>query len=119
MVIHDREREAQWTEQRRTRERVRQATAKPRRPLSVVAVQSIACGVLLALVLLFRAVGGTAYGQLQQSFRKALERNELVAVWMRLWDGDVTETASLTEDDGVKLAGFTAETAQCSCFNYV
>ena len=103
MVIHDREQEQQWVEKRRELSRTEESSA-PQTPLrfSVMAIQSLACVVLLVAVLLFRVAGGSAYAGLRQRFSDALAGNELMAVWMRWWDEAPTPTGS-----GVKQDDFT------------
>lgn len=112
MVIHDREKEEQWAEQRRRQSREKsKPTEKTARPLSVIAVQSLACTVILLLALLFRVAGGAAYTQLQQGFVDSLAGNELMAALMRWWDGDPSEMASLPEEEDVKENSFTSSSA--------
>jgi len=99
MVIHDREREEQWTVQRQARQKAKKSdTKKASRPISVLGVQSLACGVILLVVLLFRIAGGNAYTQLQQSFSEAMAGNELMAVFMRLLDEEPLASSSLSEE---------------------
>lgn len=108
MVIHDPQQQQQWAQERQTRSRVK-ASSKPKQPrrLSLVAVQCLACGVILLVALLFRVAGGTAYMQLQQRFEDALAGNELMTVLMRWWDGDPAESVPLSEEEGVKEQSFT------------
>ncbi len=54
----------------------------------VVAVQSIACVVVLLLALLVRTAGGEPYARLCKSFQESLMRNDLMAALAALWDGD-------------------------------
>ena len=71
--------------------------AKEKKPAGigqVLAVQCIACVVAVLLVLLLRTAGGTAYAQLRQSFQDSLMRNDLLATWAKLWDGDPAEAVS-------------------------
>ena len=65
-----------------------------RRHLSVLAVQCIACVVILLLALLLRTAGGPAYQQLCRSLQDGLMRNELLEALAVLWDGDAQETIS-------------------------
>ena len=58
---------------------------------TVLAVQSIACVVILLLALLARVAGGEAYEQLRHGFADSLASNDLVAALTRLWDGDPLE----------------------------
>lgn len=108
MVIHDPQQQQQWAQQQQTRSRAK-TPSKPKQPrrLSLVAVQCLACGVILLVALLFRVAGGSAYTQLQQRFEDALTGNELMTVLMRWWDGDPDESASLSEEEGVKEQSFT------------
>lgn len=111
MVVHDPENQERWTAERSVREQKRQAPDKTRSGRwSVLAVQSLACGLVVALVLLLRLAGGTAYEELRQGFQDALMKNELVGVLSRLWDGEI---ALDEEGDGVKVNDFTSlKTAQ-------
>ncbi len=54
----------------------------------VVAVQCIACAVILLLALFVRVGGGSAYNTLRQSFSDGLRSNDLLAAIAQLWDGD-------------------------------
>ena len=110
MVIHDPIKQEQWTEIRVAEEEKKQKhkRSKSGNGWSVVAVQSLACGVLLAFALLFRLAGGDAYTELKNSFHTALQRNELMAVLSRLWDGDpFSDVEGVTEED-VKSSDFTS-----------
>lgn len=60
----------------------------------VVAVQSIACVVVLLLALLLRTAGGEPYARLQESFRESLMRNDLLATLAALWDGSPADSVS-------------------------
>ncbi len=108
MVIHDPQQQQQWSQEQQMRSRAK-ATSKSKQPrrLSLVAVQCLACGVILLVAMLFRVAGGTAYTQLQQRFADALTGNELMVVLMRWWDGDPDESVSLSEEEGVKEQSFT------------
>ena len=108
MVIHDPQQQQQWAQEQQMRSRVK-VTSKSKQPrrLSLVAVQCLACGVILLVALLFRVAGGSAYIQLQQRFEDALTGNELMTVLMRWWDGNPAESASLWEEEGVKEQSFT------------
>lgn len=98
MVIHDQEQQARWTEERTVREQEKQAPPKRSGRWSVLAVQSLACGLVVALALLLRVAGGAAYEELRQGFQDALMRNELMSVLSRLWDGEVL----LEEEEGAE-----------------
>ncbi len=72
---------------------------KPMRRLSLLGVQCIACGVLVALVLLLRAAGGGPYEQLRRTFRDCMMRNDLMATLAALWDGDPLEALPAEETE--------------------
>ena len=91
MVIHDREQEQKWVQEQQVQHARKERKSKPPRRWSLLAVQSLICTVLVLVALLFRVAGGTSYTKLQQGFSDALVGNELMAVFMRLWDGDPTE----------------------------
>lgn len=111
MVVHDQENRDRWTADRAAREQEKQKPSRPRSGgVSVLAVQSLACGLVVALALLLRVAGGAAYEELRQGFQDALMRNELMSVLSRLWDGEV----ELNEEEStVKPNNFTdKESAQ-------
>lgn len=111
MVVHDEARAQEWA-QARERQKEKEK-GHPTLHLSVMAVQSVACGVAVLLALLLRVAGGEAYRSLQQSFHEALARNEWVSTVARLWDGDPIEKAANEEVADVKEETFTEEkTAQ-------
>ncbi len=69
----------------------------------LLAVQSISCGVMLLITLLFRLAGGEAYAGLQSAFGEAIEEEGVIAVLASLLDEDepdevktVTPTTSAT-----------------------
>lgn len=68
----------------------------------VVAVQSIACAVILLLALFVRVGGGSAYDELRRGFSDSLRSNDLMAALAQLWDGEPTDTLSSDplEEDG-------------------
>ncbi len=68
----------------------------------VVAVQCIACAVILLLALFVRVGGGAAYDELRQGFSDSLRSNDLMAALAELWDGEPTDTLSSDplEEDG-------------------
>ncbi len=103
MVIHDREHQQQWVQQRVKQEENKKKTVKRIRRWSVLGVQSLACAALLLLAFLLKLAGGGAYEELKQSFRGALEKNQLMAVLSGLFEE--------TESD-VKEPDFTEEQAQ-------
>lgn len=105
MVIHDETRIQSWVEEKKEKQNER---VRPALHLSVVAVQSVACGVLLLLVLLLRVAGGGAYEPLRKQFRHALSRNELMTSLSDIWKDRPLEH-STTEDAPVKFDGFTNE----------
>lgn len=53
----------------------------------VVAVQSIACVVVILIVLLMRMVGGSAFNQLRSSFNESMRKNAVAAA-LAAWFGD-------------------------------
>lgn len=109
MVIHDTEKKAQWVEQRHRQPKP--PKEKKAHPLSLLAIQSLACTVILLVALLFRVAGGTAYTQLQQGFTRALAGNELMTVLMRWWDKDSGATPQIGEEGDVKEESFTSPSA--------
>ena len=107
MVIHDEERIVAWSQERAEQEK------KPRKPprkwqLSVVGVQSIACGVIVLVALLLRVAGGEAYGTLKQRFQEALTRNEWATAVALLWDRNPLENEG---PEDVKSNNFTEDKA--------
>ena len=107
MVVHDEARVQTWTQSReKQNEKEKRHTALH---LSVVAVQSIACCVVVLLALLLRMAGGDAYQSLRQSFQQALARNEWVSAVARMWDGDPIEQAKKAVETDVKEDSFTDE----------
>lgn len=68
----------------------------------VVAVQSIACAVILLIALFVRVGGGAAYDELRRAFGDSLRSNDLMAAIAQFWDGDPTDTLSSDplEQDG-------------------
>ncbi len=107
MVEHDETRVQAWTQAREKKhEKEKRHTALH---LSVVAVQSIACCVVVLLVMLLRVAGGDAYHSLRQSFQQALARNEWVSAIAFLWDGDPLEKVEKEEETIVKEEDFTEE----------
>ena len=78
--------------------------AKPPRAVGgwqVVAVQCIACAVILLLALFVRVGGGSAYEELRQGFGEGLRSNDLMAALAQLWDGEPTDmlTSDPLEED--------------------
>lgn len=76
------------------RERPPKGAGKPGGTGRVLAVQCIACTVLILLAVLLRAAGGTAYEALRQSLRQGMLRNDWMAALASFWDGDVSAEAS-------------------------
>lgn len=107
MVIHDQEQQARWTDERIAREQEKQPAPKRSGRWSVLAIQSLACGLVVALALLLRVAGGTAYEELRQGFQDALMRNELMSVLSRLWDGEVTLDGEEDVENAAKEMSFT------------
>ncbi len=66
-------------------------TAKKHRfsSLSVVAVQSLSCAVVLLAVLTLRLVGGGLFQELNRYFHEALRQNTLTTAIAALWDGEM------------------------------
>lgn len=89
MVVHNRENQQQWAEQRAAQEQKKRRVAARTGGWSVLGVQSLACVAILLLVFVLKLAGGGAYEQLKQSFREALSKNQLMSVLSGLWD---TET---------------------------
>ena len=115
MVVHDQENCERWAVERIAQEREKPAPPSPNvGGWSVLAIQSLACGLVVALALLLRVAGGTAYEEFRQGFQDALMRNELMGVLSRLWDGEMGLNGVENAEKG---EGFTPEeTAQLSGF---
>lgn len=110
MVIHDETRIQAWKQET---EKQQQKKKRPQIHLSVVAVQCIACGVILLLTLLLRVAGGDAYDTLRYQFGQALARNELMTALSYVWNDAPMEQVERTEEVDVKVKDFTdEETAQ-------
>lgn len=85
----------------------------------LVAVQSIACGVVLLITLLFRLAGGEAYAQLQTAFSEAVADNAVMATIAALFDtgepdtqrDSRTDTTSTTDADTSATGSTTSTTA--------
>lgn len=79
----------------------------------VVAVQCIACAVILLLALFVRVGGGSAYEELRQGFGDGLRSNELMAALAQLWDGEPMDllTSDPLEEDGDSPPGQTPPNA--------
>lgn len=76
---------------------------RPRRG-GVLAVQCIACAVLVLLALLLRAAGGEAFAELRRRFNDGVARNELLSALAALWDGDPESAVSgvlQEQNDGI------------------
>ena len=79
------------------------AARRPRRG-GVLAVQCIACAVLVLLALLLRAAGGVAFAELRRRFNVGVARNELLSALAALWDGDPESAVSgvlREQNDGI------------------
>lgn len=76
----------------------------------VVAVQCIACAVILLLALFVRVGGGSAYEELRQGFSDSLRSNDLMAALAQLWDGEPTDT--LSSDPLEENGDYPPETSQ-------
>lgn len=107
MVIHNPEQQRALS----ARQEKQRQKAKPAKTAtggwSVLTVQSLACAVLLFLVVLFRMAGGAAYEELRQGFRTALMKNEWVTALARLWDGEVELSVDEAGQTVVKTSAFT------------
>lgn len=103
MVIHNPEQEQKWLQISPPQAKTEPLSKSPRR-FSVLAVQCLACALIVVVVLLFRVAGGSAYTQLQRKFSDAMAGNELMAVIMRWWDDDPVDLAT---KEGVKDESFT------------
>ncbi len=93
------EREQRISEKKARELVAQQAKEKEKPPRSVggwqvVAVQCIACAVILLLALFVRVGGGSAYAQLRQGFSDSLRSNDLLAALAQLWDGDPADMLS-------------------------
>ena len=106
MVEHDESRVQAWMQAREeTREKEGCCTIKR---LSVLAVQSVACCVVVLVALLLRVAGGDAYASLREGFQQALVRNEFVSAVMLMWDVNSLKTEEVS---AVKEDVFTDEEA--------
>ena len=103
MVVHDRESQQHWAEQRVAREEKKKKEKVRTRRWSMLGVQSLACVALLFLAFLLKLAGGSAYEELKQGFRGALEKNQLMAVLSGLFE---------EQEGDVKYADFTIEETQ-------
>ena len=115
MVVHDQENQERWAAERVAWEREKPMPSSSRSGgWSVLAIQSLACALVVALALLLRVAGGAAYEELRQGFQEALMRNELMSVISRLWDGEMelngaenTEKGdAFTVEGAPQLSGF-------------
>lgn len=106
MVEHDESRMQTWTQTRENQEKQIKKNKGVALHLSVVAVQSIACCVVVLLALLLRVAGGEGYSALRQRFRQALTRNEWVSAVAVFWDGNPLEKEEISD---VKMNAFTGE----------
>lgn len=114
MVVHDRENQQRWTEHRMAQEEKKKRTRIRSGRWSVLGVQSLACAALLLLAFLLKLAGGGAYEELKQSFRGALEENELMAVLSTLFEEEETgaKENDFTDAETQETQGVTAsETA--------
>lgn len=106
MVVHDENRMQIWQQEKEKQQRERK---NPRFRLSVIAVQCIACCVVVLLVLLLRVAGGEAYGSLRQYFQRALVRNEWATAVALLWGDDPLQNSQTTSESNMKADSFTGE----------
>jgi len=110
MVVHDPLQTENLVQNRLASEQITkkiQSRKKSRSAWAVIGIQSLACAVLLLLVVLFRLMGGNSYEGLRQGFHRALERNELMTVISRLWDEDPFYDLEYTDEGSVKEKNFT------------
>lgn len=107
MVVHDESRTQALLQARE--EQLQKKNERPPWRLSVVAVQSIACCVVVLLAMLLRVAGGDAYQSVRQKFHRALSRNEWVSALALLWDGNPLDEAEKVVITDGKEEGFTAE----------
>ncbi|MBE6806890.1 MAG: hypothetical protein E7527_02585 [Ruminococcaceae bacterium] len=101
MVVHDRDAEQRWTQQRVMQEEKKKKGVLRCRRWSVLGVQSLACVAVLLLVFVLKLAGGGAYEELKQSFRGALEENQLMTVLSGLFEEeevDVKEHSFTTQE---------------------
>ena len=85
-------REKRMQEKKQSEPAPKETSSSAPRGWLVVAVQSIACAVILLLALFVRIGGGSAYDELRRGFGDSLRSNDLMAALARLWDGDPTAT---------------------------
>lgn len=71
----------------------REGPKKKKHVLSVVGVQCLSCLILVALAVLLRLAGGSAYRDFRQTFHDYLMRNDLLAALSTLWEGDTSHDA--------------------------
>ena len=110
MVVHDENRVQTWMQEKEEREKAENQKATMRTwHFSVLAVQSIACCVIVLVVLLLRVAGGDAYASLRGYFRQALARNELATVLSQVWGDEPLKHAETAGDKSVKQENFTPE----------
>ena len=107
MVIHDESRMQTWIEEQEKRRQPPAERPKGTRRLSVVAVQSIACCVLVLLALLLRLAGGESYDVARRQFQQALARNEWATAVAQLWQDHPLEQVENTVVEDVKADDFT------------
>lgn len=109
MVIHDQEKEQVWVAQRVAAHKEKEHKRDKKKSLSVLGVQCLACGVILALALLLKTLSPNVYTHAQTLFRNYLSSNELLTSLALWWDRDVEEEIEEAED--VKRDNFTSENA--------
>ena len=104
MVVHDENRIQTWIQEKEVRENVGKEHALH---WSVVAVQSVACCVIVLLVLLLRVAGGDAYESLRGYYRQAIARNELATVLSQIWGDEPLNHVETEGGTTVKQLNFT------------
>lgn len=111
MVVHNQEQQQALSTQREKRVKPPKEKKGSSGRWSVLTVQSLACAVMLFLVVLFRMAGGGAYEELRQGVRSALMKNEWMTALARLWDGKVELSVNEEGETVVKNSNFTPEEA--------
>ena len=85
------------------RQSARSARKTSKTGLQLIAVQSISCVVVIAIVLAFRLAGGNAFAQLRESFNRAMMDNSFVATLMSLFEkepaGGVSSAAAVSSGE--------------------
>lgn len=109
MVIHDETRMQVWVQEQKKKKEKQGKQRKAVMHWSVVAVQSIACCVMVLAVLLLRVAGGESYESLRQHVRQALARNEWMTALSQVWQDKPLKNVENIEAEGVKVDDFTLD----------